>query len=222
MRRFARKWLGRLALVSGVLLLGLIGYYTSRVIAARRVTPERIGAALSSGQMELEPSDLNGQHLQILLAVQDPHFFSHRGTDFSGGTMTTITQALVKIYYFDRFRPGIRKIEQSLIARFAMDDLVTKDDQLRLFLNTAYMGNIEGREVHGFSDAAWAYFGKSFEELERSEFIALIAMLSGPNRFDPIRHPEASARRVEQIERLLTGECGRGGLFGGGDCWEGE
>jgi hypothetical protein len=40
--------------------------------------------------------------------------------------MTTITQSLVKGLYFRHFRPGIRKIRQSLIARFALDGHMSK------------------------------------------------------------------------------------------------
>ena len=45
--------------------------------------------------------------------------------------MTTISQGLVKVLYFPSgFRPGIAKIRQTLIAQYAFDASVSKQEQL--------------------------------------------------------------------------------------------
>lgn len=64
----------------------------------------------------------------MLLKVQDPKFYHHKGVDTTtpGTGVTTLSQGLVKIFYFDEFSPGIKKIKQTLIARFAFDPLTPK------------------------------------------------------------------------------------------------
>ena len=125
--------------------------------------------------------------------------------------MTTITQGLVKIHYFKSFKPGIRKIKQTLIARFALDPLVSKDDQLRLFVNEVYMGILDGESVRGFEHAAEAYYRKPFSEISEDEFIGLVAMIIGPNTYNPVIHPKMHTERVRRIKRLLSGEASPNG-----------
>jgi membrane peptidoglycan carboxypeptidase len=113
----------------------------------------------------------------------------------------------VKIHYFDPFKPGIAKIKQSLIARFALDPLVSKEDQLRLFINTAYLGATDGDAVVGFAHGASVYFGKTFDDLNEDEYIALVAMLIAPNSRNVRQQPKLNAERVLRIQRLLADEC---------------
>ena len=100
----------------------------------------------------------------ILLKIEDPAFYEHEGLDFKslGQGMTTLSQALVKRLYFEKFKPGFAKIEQSLIARFVLHKHFSKDEQLRLFLNLGYFGTLAGEEIIGFSQAAKVYYDKPF------------------------------------------------------------
>lgn len=158
---------------------------------------------------ELHLSDLGPKRRSMLLAVEDPGFFRHRGFDMStpGQGRTNLTQSLVKIFYFDRFRPGFAKIEQSLIARFVLDPAMSKEAQLRAYLNHARFGQVEGRPVTGFAQAARAFYGREFRELTDREFLSLVAMQIAPRELDPLRQPKANAERVRRIERLLAGQC---------------
>jgi membrane carboxypeptidase/penicillin-binding protein len=191
-----------------VVFLILFFYFTIEVTKARRATYGEISQALNSDLMLLELSELSKRQIDILLAVEDPQFYTHKGIDLRtpGAGMTTITQGLVKIHYFKPFKPGIRKIKQTLIARFALDPLVSKDDQLRLYINEIYMGSIRGEELRGFAPAAQAYYGKPFSEITEDEFIGLVAMIIGPNTYNPIKNPEMHAERVLRIKRLISGE----------------
>ena len=184
-------------------------YYTAVVVQARRETPAIVAAALQSERMVLEIEDLTPRQLEILLKVQDPGFYEHKGVDLRtpGAGWTTITQGLVKIHYFDPFEPGLAKVKQSLIARFALDPFVSKEDQLRLFINEAYLGASEGGEAIGFAQGARVYFDKPFAELTEDEYVALVAMLIAPDTCNVLRQPKLHAERVLRIQRLLAGEC---------------
>ena len=174
-------------------------------------TPDAVAIAR---QGELKASDLSADRRAILLAVEDPSFDTNSGVDWSspGQGATTIGQALVKRLYFDDFKPGFDKIEQTLIARFMLQQALTKDEQLTAFLNHAYFGTVKGRPVTGFTDAARTYYDRSFFALTQRQYVALVGMLMAPRDYDPKRQPRASAERVERIERLVHGECRPSGV----------
>jgi hypothetical protein len=189
-----------------VLLAVLAGYEAVAVMRAQARTPEVLEQAWARAGPPLS-RELPVSWLEALLRVEDPGFRRHHGVDFAtpGQGMTTITQALVKRLYFERFTPGFAKIEQSLIARFVLDSAITKDEQLDLFLSLAYFGNTDGQEVIGFRSAAQAYFGKALAELDREQFLALVAMLPAPDDLKP--GTPANTDRVARIERLLDDGC---------------
>lgn len=190
--------------LSVVLLLAL--YETVQVMRAKARTPAAL-ARVAARPLRL--ADLPEARRDMLVRIDDPGFYAHHGIDMAtpGAGWTTITQALVKQLYFEHFRPGFAKIEQSLIARFVLDPAVSKDEQLEIFVNYAYFGSKDGREITGFADAARSYYGRELAELGDREYLSLVAMLIGPNEYDPVNHPQANARRTERIEALLAGRC---------------
>lgn len=151
-----------------LLLVATVSYYVNEVRVARRDTPALVKEAWQRYGKDLTLSDLTVRRKYVLLAVEDPAFYRHHGVDLHtpGAGMTTITQGLVKLLYFPGgFKQGIAKIRQTLIAQYALDALVSKDEQLALLLNLAYMGSRDGKPIHGFADAARFYFGKEFQAL---------------------------------------------------------
>ncbi len=98
------------------------------------------------------------------------------------------------------------KIRQSLLA-IGFDARIDKNTQLMICLTSAYLGNYKGRLVYGFEDASRTYYAKTFAQLDRKEYISIVAMLVGPDQFNPARHPRDLEERVSRIERLLDGRC---------------
>ncbi|MBU1722961.1 MAG: transglycosylase domain-containing protein [Gammaproteobacteria bacterium] len=195
---------------TAVALFGLIAataWYDYAIRIARQQTPQLVQTAFQRYGTALQPTDLSPERKAMLLAIEDPTFLQHHGVDLStpGAGMTTITQGLVKQLYFPQgFRPGIAKIRQTLIAQYALDSLVSKDEQLRLFLNISYLGEVDGKAVHGFAAAARTYFGKEFAALNDEEFLSLVAMLIGPNNLKP--GTPANVQRMQRIHAYLRGE----------------
>ena len=206
--RIASRAIGVFA---ALLVIGLIAFESYAVWKAKQRTPQVL-AAVAKGELKL--SDLPRRRLAMLLKVEDPNFYRHRGVDFTtpGAGMTTITQSLVKRFYFDRVRPGFAKIEQSLIARFVLDPSLAKNKQLQAYLNFTYFGSRKGDAVTGYADAARTYYGRELAHLSDREFLSLVAMTMAPKKLDPIRYPQANAERVRRIEALLAGRCQPDGL----------
>ncbi|WP_431097195.1 transglycosylase domain-containing protein [Polaromonas aquatica] len=196
--------------LSGAVALALVvaaGYYANEVRAARGATPSLVSEAGKRFGAQLKLTDLSKERQAILLAVEDPAFTRHHGVDLetSGAGMTTITQALVKLIYFpEGFKQGIAKIRQTLIAQYALDSLLSKNDQMQLFLNICYLGSKNGQPVHGYAAGAQAYFGKNFAELTDEEFLSLVAMHIAPDSLKP-GTPE-NTQRVQRIHAYLSGK----------------
>lgn len=184
-------------------------YYLSTVLDARKNTSAIVSEAFATYGHDLYLDDLSQKQLDILLKVEDPSFFYHQGFDLTtrGAGMTTITQAMVKYLYFDNYKQGIAKIKQTLIAVYALDDKISKETQLELFLNSAYFGTRGGEEIRGFDGAAEYYYGTSFRNLSEDEYISIVAMLIGPAKYNPITGAEALNDRVKRIKKLLDEKC---------------
>ena len=194
--------------IIAIVITGISLYYFVVILEARSKTPKIVHHALKSERMQLALADLSDQQLEALLKIQDPNFYHHKGYDFEtpGAGITSLSQGLVKQYYFDHFQPGLAKIKQTLIARFAFDPLTPKDTILKLFINDAYFGQHDGKSIHGFEDAANFYFKKKFKALDWDEYLSLAAMIRGPYAFNYIDKREANRLRVQRIKKMLSGE----------------
>lgn len=193
-----------------IAIIASAGYYTVEIIKARNYTRQVVSHYPRSASCVLKFEDLSDRQLKILLTVEDPAFFTHKGVDLTtpGAGLTTITQSLVKIFYFNNFKPGLAKIKQTLVAFFALDPLVSKEDQLTMFLNYAYLG--EG--ARGFAQAANVYFKKPFSALSEDEYISLVAMVNAPKTFNVRRQPGRNAERSARIKALIEGRYKPKGL----------
>ncbi len=206
-----RRALKVIGLSLAILLVTLAAYEAFAVWRAKQRTPAVIAEAAKG---ELSLSDVPQRRIAMLLKVEDPGFYRHHGFDFStpGASMTSITQSLVKRFYFAKFHKGFPKIEQTLIAWLVLDPAMPKNDQLKAYLNVTYFGRNEGRPVIGYAAAARSYYGRELAQLNDHEFLSLVAMTIAPNLLDPVRHKAANAERVRRIEAMLAGKCRPNGL----------
>tara|TARA_R110002124_G_scaffold234886_1_gene400208 strand:- start:6674 stop:6997 length:324 start_codon:yes stop_codon:yes gene_type:complete len=87
-----------------------------------------------------------------------------------------------------------------------VDEHSTKKEQLEIFINSAYMGSVEGEEIYGFSQPSKVCFDKEFSQLSDDEYLSLVAMLIGPSQFNVITESQANSDRVERIKSVISGE----------------
>ena len=166
-------------------------------------------AEASTNQEVLAWADLTPQQQDMLLQIEDPGFFDHKGVDITskGAGLTSIPQAVAKRLFFDDFKPGFAKLEQTLIARYVITPNIDKESQLTAFLNVVYLGNKEGKPIYGFNDGARAYFGKTVPNLSDDEFLRLSGALIAPKVYPPIAGNEKSDARLARLQKLTAGEC---------------
>lgn len=167
-------------------------------------TPIIIEGYITRGIVEYNFDQLPDEYQDILIKVQDPGFYSHKGVDFTtpGAGWTTITQSLAKFFYFKDFKQGWRKIPQTIYARFALHPQVAKENQLDLFINIIGFGN----GTRGILAASEFYYNRKPDELTKDEFISLIAILDNPEMLNPKDNPDANKERARRIKKYLNGE----------------
>lgn len=192
----------------GVCLILLSVYESIKISIAQSKTPEVRLQYLSEDAIEVKLNEIPEKWVDDLVKIQDPNFYNHKGFDVStpGAGLTTITQAMTKYMYFDNFRAGFKKIEQTLIARFVVDANFSKEEQLEIFYNSAYLGHLKGVEVRGFPQASSVYFSKKFSDLSDDEYLSLVAMLVAPKTFSIAKNPEKNSERVDRIKNFLSGK----------------
>ena len=180
-------------------------------VAAYRKAPGLVAALERSDALQLDPATLPPLRICALLTVQDRAFFRHHGIGmFDGPPLhTTLTQGICKGLFFEHFSPGVLRYRKLMLMAdaVAFDLRVPKEVQLRIFVNQAYLGSADGAEVLGFAAAARAYFARELESLTDREYLGLVGMLVAPSTYHVVSQPEASARRVVEIERIVKGAC---------------
>ncbi|MEP2978954.1 MAG: transglycosylase domain-containing protein [Lentilitoribacter sp.] len=202
------KALNGIGLTGLALIVGIFGYGGKGWYDAVQMSDGFVAKAeqLSSSGRGVE--SLTSQQLETLIKVQDPGFYDHDGIDFSskGAGLTTLTQSLAKRLGFEKFTPGIGKIRQSGFA-LGLDSVLSKHQQVALFLDTAEMGKGPDGWITGFHKAAEIIYQKPVAKLDENEFNALVAVLIAPAQLKLSAPDAALEERVARITKLAHKEC---------------
>lgn len=174
---------------------------------------------------------LSARQTEILLRIEDPTFFSHRGLSVgSGQGFATISSAVARDgFLYDVHFDGIKATFQSFYRRvfecckkvdigrdvmaLVLDAHLSKERQLAAYVARVYMGTSDGTQVRGLQQAATTYFGKPLEQLTDQQFAGLVAMIKAPNYFHPVRNRPAYDIRVARVNAVIAGKCKPGGWF---------
>ena len=163
--------------------------------------------------------DLPPQLIQAVLDIEDQTFFQHGAVNWwrvagaawrdlrSGrpeqGASTIDMQVARNIFGLGFQRTFRRKLEETLVA-MELEERLTKQQIFELYANQLYMGQHGSYSIHGFGEAADAYFGKTVGELTLPEDALLAGIIHGPNLDSPYRHPKrARARRDQVLEAMV-------------------
>ena len=151
------------------------------------------------------------------VATEDERFYTHNGFDLYGtmratfnnlvgGSLeggSTITMQLARNTVItdemtDRtFKRKVREIYISL----KMEELYSKDEILRLYLNTINYGN----GAYGIQAASQRYFSKNASELSLNEAATLIGIPQSPTYNNPIDNmDQCLARRNVVLSRMVS------------------
>ena len=202
-----------LIVVAAVLLLCAgVTVYTG--ILLKRRPPTALYGMLTRQAGFLPLSRIPKRQIELLVAVEDPTFYTHHGFALEGirkaaeensraGRIvrggSTITQQLVKNLYFRFTRSYLRKMSELLIA-LALERRLGKARILEMYVNIIYFGN----GIYGINDASRFYFEKAVTDLSLNQMFMLACIPAVPTRGNPIQHPEVFERvRNGRLERLI-------------------
>jgi penicillin-binding protein 1A len=148
-----------------------------------------------------------------ILAAEDAGFYSHPGLDVIGlaramitnirrGRLSqgasTITQQVVKNLVLSPERSIRRKVQEAILA-FRLEERLTKDEILTIYLNEVFFGS----RYYGVEEAARYYFGHGAATLSLEEAALLAGLVQSPNRYNPFRHPERALQRRSYVLRQM-------------------
>ena len=158
-------------------------------------------------------SEVRNTYLEeAVISIEDERFYEHSGIDIrrigsavlsalaNGGSAThggsTITQQTVKLISGNDQHSTSRKI-QEWFAAMSLEQELSKDEIMELYLNLAPMGN----NYVGVQAAAQNYFGKNASDLNLAECAFLAGLPKSPSYYNPLR--ESGRRNALRRQRIV-------------------
>ena len=147
--------------------------------------------------------------IDAVIAVEDHRFYEHKGIDLISTTKaiftnikqkelvtggSSITQQLAKNMYFSQEKTFSRKFAEIFIVSYLEENL-TKDEILELYLNTIYYGN----GYYGIGDASYGYFNESPKQLTFNEATILAGLPNAPSAYSLTEHQDLAKKRQKQV-----------------------
>ena len=154
--------------------------------------------------------------VNAFIAAEDKNFFDHQGIDIIsvirasiqnvlnvgknkrliGGS--TITQQVVKGFFFSNEPTLVRKIKEAILA-FRINKEFSKEEVLEIYLNQIYLGH----HSYGVYVAAQNYFGRNLKEISIEEAAMLASLPKAPSTLNPYKnYNRALERRNWAIQRM--------------------
>jgi penicillin-binding protein 1A len=154
--------------------------------------------------------------VNAFIAAEDKNFFEHQGIDFISVIRasiqnilnigknkrligaSTITQQVVKGFFFSNEPTLVRKIKEAILA-FRINKEFSKEEILEIYLNQTYLGH----HSYGVYVAAQNYFGKQLKDINIEEAALLASLPKAPSTMNPYKnYTRALERRNWAIQRM--------------------
>lgn len=156
--------------------------------------------------------------LQATIAIEDKHFYSHRGIDLEGIIRalsynlkennsqdsrqggSTITQQLIKNTMLTPDKTYTRKLKEILLSLWA-EIIFSKKEILQMYFNEIAYGG----PAWGIEEASKMYFDKSAKELNLAESAYLAGLPAAPSELSPYgAYPEEGKKRQKEVLRRMV------------------
>ncbi|GAC1514150.1 MAG: PBP1A family penicillin-binding protein [Gemmatimonadaceae bacterium] len=219
---------GTIALDIWLATCGLVGCPSAAAIRAFRPAEggrvldrngELLGHLTSIRRFNVPLASIPLHVRQAVLATEDRRFYDHNGLDWRGvgraiahnaGALgvregfSTITMQVARNTFVPRRYGGRslrRKLMELRMARL-LEQTLTKDQLLELYLNVIYLGN----GAYGIEAASRDLFNKSVAELTPADGALIAALPKGPSAYSPRRDPARARRRRDLVLGLMVRE----------------
>lgn len=193
-------------------------------VTSAEIEPELLTNLFDTSREKRRPvkySDLPKVMIDALLAAEDKRFFEHGGFDFvrvvgaayadfrhravTQGA-STLDMQVARSFFFTTERTWRRKVAETMVA-LELNHRFTKQQIFELYANEIYIGNRGSFAIHGFGEAAEAYFGKDIREVTLPEAAFLAGIIRRPNHYSTAdAHPERAAEARDRVLAQMVGD----------------
>jgi penicillin-binding protein 1B len=190
---------------------------SKEAVGAAEIEPELITSLFDSSREKrrfVRFADLPQVVVDSIRIAEDKRFFEHPGFDPIGvvraawahaadrtikGGASTITMQVARTFFFEAQHGWRRKGAETFMS-LLLEQRFTKEQIFELYANEVYLGNRGSFAIHGFGEAAQAYFGKDIRELTLAETAFLAGLIRAPNRYANVeRHPDRAAGARDRV-----------------------
>ena len=197
---------------------------SGRIVDTARLDPAHVTNLFGRDRTKrrlISYEDIPQDLVQALLTAEDRRFFNHPGVSIIDGVRvflydmtiwlgfrkgarphgaSTLNMQLARSYFLggDLSLRWQRKVTEAFIA-LQLDQRFSKEKIFELYSNEIYLGHKGSFSIHGFGEAAQAYFGKDVTQLTLAESALLAGLIRGPNSHNPYRHLEKIVKRRNSI-----------------------
>jgi penicillin-binding protein 1B len=191
-----------------------------RVTGRLWLEPELITNLFDADREKRRPvaySELPKRLIDAVISVEDKRFFNHMGldmirlakaayVDIREGSKeqgaSTITMQLARSFWLEQDKTFKRKMAEILLT-IELERRFSKPEILGFYINEVYLGRRGSFSLHGFGEAARAYFGKDIRQLTLPEAATLAGIIQRPSYFNPFRYPDRVKGRRNLVLQLM-------------------
>jgi penicillin-binding protein 1B len=155
--------------------------------------------------------------VDAVTSAEDKRFFMHNGfdpiriikaayVDLREGRKeqgaSTLSQQLARGFWLDQNKRWTRKLAEMIIT-LQLEQKLSKEEIFEDYANQVYLGWRGSFEIHGFGEAAEAFFGKDLSQINLPEAATLAGMIQRPSYFNPFKSPERTRDRRNVVLSLM-------------------
>ncbi|MGH9394446.1 MAG: transglycosylase domain-containing protein, partial [Terriglobales bacterium] len=204
---------------------GMVNPTDQSAVASYALEPELVTSLFNEKREKrrlVHYSDLPPTLVEAVLDIEDREFFHHGAVNWwrvpvavyrdvrSGrreqGASTITMQVARNLFGLGFQRNGWagvkRKLAETVVA-MELEGRLSKPQIFELYANQLYLGQRGSYSIHGFGEAADAYFGTSVGKLNLQQCALLAGIIHGPNPDSPYRHPDRAVRRRNEVLRAM-------------------
>ncbi|MDT3993966.1 glycosyltransferase, partial [Mammaliicoccus fleurettii] len=196
-----RKRGSKLFLFIAILIILVIAFYLAVMYMWSRTSDVDELVKIEDKSAFVQVEDMPDYTKNAFVAVEDKRFYDHEGIDLRGvsralavslknGQLTqggsTITQQVVKNYFYSNETQLTRKIKEMFVAK-RVEDKYSKNDILSYYVNNIYFGE----NNYTIEEAANYYFGATVDknnpnlpQVSVLQSAILASVVNAPSNFD--------------------------------------
>ncbi len=155
--------------------------------------------------------------VHAVVSAEDKRFFLHSGfdplrvlkaayVDLKEGRVaegaSTLSMQLARMFWLNQEKTVSRKAAEVLIT-LQLEQKLSKQEIFEFYANQVPLGRRGSFAIHGFGEAARAYFGKDISQLTLAEAATLAGLIQRPSFTNPYRHPDRARERRNVVLSLM-------------------